>query len=88
MGDAIFDGTGLDHFILDKKGEPPARRLDEWPITKRFLDIDPKKNTRFTTTFYETMTQVNQLHNDMNLYRKSGDYEKAAKHLDKLQLIV
>lgn len=55
----------------------PERGIDEWPITRRFVQKLPVKRTKYTTMFYENLREINQVYADMANYRKLGELEKA-----------
>lgn len=55
----------------------PERAIDEWPITRRFVQSLPIKRTKYTTMFYENMKEINTAYADMANYRKLGEMEKA-----------
>lgn len=55
----------------------PAKRLDEYPILKRFITESPERHTRYVTTFYDQLKSVEQAYGDISQARRLGQPGKA-----------
>ena len=56
---------------------PPALRVDEIPVIKRFYQSDPPRSNKYRTEFYELYKDLNEKYNTILAYRKVGDVATA-----------
>ncbi len=62
----------------------PTMKLNEMPVLKSFYRGEgPANNTKFTTSFYELLNEVDQTAKTIDQYRKTGDDERADKLIEK-----
>lgn len=61
----------------------PARRLDQYPVVRRFYRQEPPLDTKHEETFYELLEEARRLRNTMRQLRRAGDDAGADKIIDR-----
>ncbi len=60
----------------------PTPRITDYPVIKRFAKVGPRRNTKYTTMFYESLEELNMKWAAIGQARELRDMEKARKLLE------
>jgi len=63
--------------------DPPASRLDDLPVIRRFVQEDPARHTKYVTSMYEMIREVDQLYATVRRYEKTMEPGKAGELIER-----
>jgi predicted RNA methylase len=77
MGAYTLGLADLVVYKLNGGPEKPEKRLDSYPLIKRFYQESPTKASQFKTDLYEMFREVGELERSINELHKQGEHAKA-----------
>jgi len=83
--------AGVDLMARPATGAPvrPAKQIQDYPVIGRFVRENPNRHSKYVTTFYEQLQEIEQAYADIRAARKVHDTERAKslreKHKDLLK---
>ena len=73
MGQIVLGGVDMITSTTGDFPVRPARKLADYPMSRRIIKASPLRNTRASGVFYDRLKDMEQTIQDMNLARRQGD---------------